>query len=222
MSKTASPACDAQSGEVVSSASVTRAVLEQLVKPFPSGAFFLGEHLPSRVVDDNRQMRRLLVRFARLSEVQQMAQDPLPWTAYSWGRVFCEEGELRWDGSEGELRVVYLGQAHLLAEHLRASSRPVEGLKRRSTQYYLFGERPRRVKPQEVGVAPEEEPRLFLTTRIPRPLFYPVELLSTTKRVTLKIYCYCDPADGATVYFRFAGLELEAEPVPTKTRGGRS
>jgi hypothetical protein len=206
--------------ELVASTSVAHAALEQLVKPFPANAFFLGEHLPDRVVDDNRQMRRLLVRFARLSEVLQVERDPLPWAAYTWGRVFCEEGELRWDGSEGELRVVYLGQAHLLAEHLQASSRPVEGLKRRSTQYYLFGERPRRVEPQEVGVAPEEEPRLFLTTRIPRPLFYPAELLPTAKRVTLKVYSYCDPADGATVYFRFAGLE--AEPLPTEIRGGRS
>nr|BBH94813.1 hypothetical protein KTA_30120 [Thermogemmatispora argillosa] len=219
MSETASPACDAQSGEVVASASVTRAVLEQLVKPFPSEAFFLGEHLPGTVVDDNRQMRRLLVRFARLSEVQQMAGDPLPWTAYTWGRVFCEEGELRWDGSEGELRVVYLGQAHLLAEPLQASSRPIAGLKRYPTTYYLFGERPRDVKPQEVDVAPEEQRRLFLTTRIPRPLLYPAELLPT-ERVTLKSYYYQNPADGTTLYFRFAGLE--AESLPTKTRGGRS
>jgi hypothetical protein len=212
MSEKASPEGGPQGAELIASALVTREELEELVQPFPVDAFFLGEHLPGRVVDDNRQMRRLLVRFARLSEVRQEEQTPFPWTVYTWGRVFCEEGELRWDGSEGELRVVYLGQERLLPARLREYCRPLMGLKRPSVNYYLLGESPRQVKAWEVGVSAEEEQYLFLTTRIPRLLFYPVNerrVEGQRYRAKLTIRLYQDAETGATVYFRFAGLESE-------------
>ncbi|WP_376796465.1 CRISPR-associated protein Csx19 [Thermogemmatispora sp.] len=209
MSETTSSDRNAQGGELIASASVGRDTLTELVQPFPADAYFLGEHLPDAVVDDDRQMRRLLVRFARLNEMQQ-ERGPLLWSAYTWGRVFTEEGELRWDGSEGPLlRVVYLGHERLLPARLREGCRLLTGVQRSQVSYYLFGERPHQVKAQEVGVGAEEEQRLFLETRIPRLLFYPAEQLQA-KRIMLKTYCYHDLASGAVAYCRFAGLEAES------------
>ncbi|RAQ96009.1 type III-D CRISPR-associated protein Csx19 [Thermogemmatispora tikiterensis] len=225
MSTKASPESGAHNAEVIASASLPHEELKELVQAFPPGAYFLGEHLPNFVVDDDRSWRRLLVRLARLKEVQQ-EQGPLPWTVYTWGRVFSAEGELRWDSSEGKLRVVYLGHERLLPARLRESSQPLIGLRRCSVSYDLFGERPREVRAREVGVSAQEERRLFLTTRIPRPLLYPIEEEEQqangqqVDRVKLKISLYQDPATGETVYFRCTGLETEAASTRARPRGG--
>ncbi|MBX5459022.1 MAG: hypothetical protein IRZ31_19180 [Thermogemmatispora sp.] len=226
MSTKASPESGTREAEVIASALIPHEELRELVHAFPSDAYFLGEHLPNFVVDDDRSLRHLLVRFARLREIQQEQGALLPWTVYTWGRVFSAEGELRWDSSEGKLRVVYLGDERLLPAQLREDSQPLIGLRRCSVSYDLLGERPREVRAREVGVSAQEERRLFLTTRIPRPLLYPIEEEEQqangqqVDRVKLKISLYQDPATGETVYFRCTGLETEAASARARPRGG--
>lgn len=178
---------------------------------FSTEAFLLVEKLPQRVVFDDEERQNLLY-FARLRDIRQ--EDIATYTAYTSGRVFDQEGELRWehDISTGKTNAVYLGKPSTLTalqektEHKDELNRlkPADNKK----YYYLFGQI--LANPEQMGIEVKPGLTAYAEVRIPRLLLYPRLGTKPPQRLRLEVYEYVDQETGHVKLFRFRDLK-EAE-----------
>src|SRR5450631_442463 len=75
---------------------------------FERDARFLAENIPTHLVSTPEERQNLL-SFTYVKE-------GIPYSAYSSGRIFQEDRELRWERQKDQLRVVYLGPPDVNAE----------------------------------------------------------------------------------------------------------
>src|SRR6266567_3042284 len=180
-----------ETGEILSTGSVTN--LAELIKAcaFPEDAFFLAEKLPSNII--KQEQRQDLLRFAYLEDVKNV-QD------YTSGCIFSEAFELRWEEeSGGDYQVVYFGPDRQISGLTKneKESENIKHYKPETRYYYLFGERlDLQVSPfatMDIKPAPESYD-YYATARIPRLLFYPTD--SGARRVQLRTLEYLDEKTG--------------------------
>lgn len=166
---------------------------------FEQQALFLAEQFPNHIV--NRRERQDTLVFTTL------AASPAC-SAYTSGRVFQDDRELRWERQGNSLHVVYVGpdehRTALEAKGLKKS--PVfDSLKRKTepAYYYLFGERLRPDDLEKLGDV--AQPGDFAVVRIPRILRYPVA--QNDDRYARLVVCEYEDAAGRLALFRFQRLE---------------
>ncbi len=187
--------------EIVYTGLVTAEGLEQVVAHchFAQDARFLAEQLPMRVIN-NRQEQRDLLQFIYFNGELSCAE-------YTSGRVFQEDRELRWEKLGEKIRVVYIGAAENEAE-LRDdrlhTNEALSTLIKKTTYYYLFGERLRKGDLDKMGKAVQEGD--FAVVRIPRILRYPVDN-DDQRYARLKVCEYLEPETKRVALFRFQGVE---------------
>lgn len=176
---------------------------------FASDALFLAEQLPVRASISPKE-RRDLLRFTYFNR-------DLPFAAYSSGRVFQQDAELRWQRQNAQMWVVYLGpqeHAPVLLEYGLQEKDELEklkktGLEERDAYYYLFGERLRPDDLEKIG--PQAKPGDFAEVRIPHLLRYPVPH-DGKRYVRLGVREYADAATGQVRLFRFQSVETFPGP----------
>lgn len=190
-----------ETGEILSTGSVTN--LAGLIEAcaFPKDAFFLAEQLPPHII--KHEQRQGLLRFARLEDVEmKTVQD------YTSGRIFTKTYELRWEKEiGGDYQVVYFGPEREIEGLSRSEeeSNNVGRYKQEERHYYLFGERleARQLAAMEVNAA-QEGNDYYATVRIPRLLSYPIS--SGARRVQLVVREYLDETTGRVRLYRFRDL----------------
>ncbi len=123
-------------------------------------------------------------------------------THYTSGRIFHEEGELRWEKQASAWQVVYTGQEQYRPAFKVTASIELDARSSTERRYYLFGKRLAITEVQRIG--PPAQAGDFAEVRIPRLLRYPDE--SGKTRVKLVVREYSDPASGAGVASRFVKL----------------
>lgn len=161
---------------------------------FPDDAFFLGEQQPARVVKPaERQDLLLFVDY----------EPTLPFAAYTSGRIFHREFELRWQQENGRIRVVYLGTKGYCPPAMPSGQ---DIVMQKSRQYYLFGERLRSDDVQIIGKPAREGD--FAEVRIPRLLRYPIQ--GKQRRVLVTISESINEQTGEVGQYRFQGIEEAA------------
>jgi len=180
--------------------------LPELVKQcnFAPEAFLLLEKLPQRVVRDNE--RQDLLSFARLRDIQQLDS-----AAYTSGRIFDQERELRWeyDITSGTTSAVYLGKPCTLT-HLKKDEEDLARLEPAANNpkhYYLFGKLLAEHDLAQMGIAAVPERVYYAEVRIPRLLPYPKLSTKPPQRLKLAVYEYVDQETGRVKLFRFQGLQ---------------
>lgn len=177
---------------------------------FPLEAFVLVERLPQHMIV-GRQERQDLLRFARLSEINEIG-------LYTSGRVFSPDFELRWEQEMHKTRVVYMGQAREfpgreLTEQCREQLRGWEG---RQKSYYLFGKRLDKRRLDQMALLEDQEGQgYYAEARIPRLLKYPQQ----AQRVRLVAREYYEKTTGRVQLFRFLCLK---EAPGSENGGGKA
>jgi len=198
-----------ETGEILSTGSVTH--LAGLIEAcnFPNDALFLAEQLPQYVIE--HEQRQGLLLFARLADIGDLKNAE----SYTSGRIFSETCELRWEKeSNGDYQVVYFGPERELAGLSKnvQESQNIGSYKQEYRDYYLFGERldlkSRQFATMKVNPAPERYD-YYATTRIPRLLLYPID--SGARQVQLRVLEYVDENTGRVRLFRFQKLVDEDE-----------
>lgn len=176
---------------------------------FSTEAFLLVEKLPQRVVSDDEERQNLLY-FARLRDIRQ--EDIATYTAYTSGRVFDQEGELRWehDISTGKTNAVYLGKPCTLTGFTKDENEPGREPATNKKYYYLFGQILADSDLERMGIATEPQTVAYAEVRIPRLLLYPRLGTKPPQRLRLEVYEYVDQEMGRVKLFRFRDLK-EAE-----------
>ncbi len=187
--------------EIVYTGLVTAEEMGQVVAHchFSQEARFLAEQLPTHIVN-NRQERLDLLQFIYFNSDLSCAE-------YTSGRIFQEDREMRWEKQGEKIRVVYLGSAKHEAELHDDPLRPndmLSALTKKTTYYYLFGERLRKDELDKMGKAVQKGD--FAVVRIPRILRYLVD--NDDKRYArLKVCEYLEPETKRIVLFRFQSVE---------------
>lgn len=166
---------------------------------FSHHAYALVEQLPAWVIIRAGE-RQDLLRFAHF--------DPtIPFAAYTSGRVFDNQAELRWEKQGNMMQVVYLGtkeRAGVLLRYKLQKKDELAALKPTDEKkYVLFGERIRSDDLEKIG--PAAEPGDFAEVRIPRILRYPVPQ-NEQRYARLTVREYLDER-SRVVLFRFQNLE---------------
>lgn len=158
----------------------------------------MAEQLPTHLI--NKEERLDLLQFIYF-------KSDLSCAKYTTGRIFQEDRELRWEKQGEKLRVVYVGAAENEAELRDDRLHPntvLSTLKKKTTYYYLFGERLRKDDLDKMGKAVQAGD--FAVVRIPRILRYPVA--NDNKRYARLIVCeYREPETDRVALFRFQNVE---------------
>lgn len=171
------------------------ALIEACQFPEDTITLFLAETLPQRVIEDSE--RRGLLVFAYFNK-------KIPFAAYTSGRIFHPDFELRWEKEGDQTRVVYIGDRRNLS--------PLQEVEKLGTpqkkHYYLFGKRLRPAQLQSIGLPPAEAGMVnFAEVRIPRLLRYPAP--ENAQRMKLVVHEYVQEETARTQLFRFHSLEPE-------------
>lgn len=182
---------------------------------FEQDARFLAENIPTHVVITAEERRNLLC-FTYVKE-------GIPYSAYSSGRIFQEDRELRWERQKDKLRVVFLGPPDINAEsvfleHKMKSKAEDLALLKKSDEpeyYALFGERIKENELHHFGKTAKLGD--FAVVRIPRVLRYPVDV-NKEPAARLLVCEYRNKATGNVDLFRFQRVEAWND----KKRGGAS
>ncbi len=171
------------------------ALIEACQFPEDTLTLFMAETLPQRVVEDSE--RRGLLLFTYFSK-------KIPFAAYTSGRIFHPDFELRWEKEGDQARVVYIGDRRNLSP-----LREVETLGTpRKKHYYLFGKRLRPAQLQSIGLPPAEAGMAdFAEVRIPRLLRYPAP--ADAQRLKIVVHEYVQEETGEIQLFRFHSIEPE-------------
>jgi len=179
-----------------------------------SGTYFLAENLPTQVIAPEDRQDLLVFSFFNLD---------IAFANYSSGRIFSEQGELRWEGQYGELRVIYLGDPSFASvknavdfvykAKFSEKNAKLIGLDRRERFYYLFGTKLDLYTIEQINGEHTKNPVQigdFAELRIHRILRYPAPGHVPDKGyVQLQVLEYVDPGSGQVQYFRFQGLDEE-------------
>jgi hypothetical protein len=186
--------------EIVYTGLVTAEKMKQVIAHchFTQDAVFMAEQLPTHLI--NKEERLALLQFIHFKSDLSCAE-------YTTGRIFQEDRELRWEKQGEKLRVVYVGAAENEAELRDDRLHPntvLSTLKKKSTYYYLFGERLRKNDLDKMGKSVQEGD--FAVVRIPRILRYPV--FNNNERYARLIVCeYREPETDRVALFRFQNVE---------------
>lgn len=124
------------------------------------------------------------------------------WDDYTSGRIFYQDGELRWEKQASAFQVVYTGQAQYSPELKNTASLVLDNCPVKTKHYYLFGKRLDDGQLKRIG-APAQAGD-FAELRIPRLLRYPTHPKS--ERVQIVVKEYSDPDTGVNRAFRFITL----------------
>lgn len=194
--------------EVLYTGRLSGSCLTQLIKDcaFQDRARFLGEQLPSHIVDTAKRSNLLLFTWYLPT---------IEFASYTTGRVFDQNGELRWEREADQFHVVYLGseqnaavlQEYGCREQTPLSERIRNGeLKRRSESktYILFGQL------LNADVSAPEGNIPYAEARIPRILYYPFlveEGKQKPERIAISVAEYADSKSGPTLAYRFQSLQ---------------
>lgn len=171
---------------------------------FSHHAYALVEQLPAWVIT-RANGRQDLLRFIHF--------DPaIPFVAYTSGRVFDNQAELRWEKQGNMMQVVYLGtkeRAEVLLRYKLQKKDELAALNPADEKkYVLFGERLRPEDLKKIGQAAQTGD--FAEVRIPRILRYPVPQ-DEQRYARLTVREYLDE-QNRVVLFRFQNLESWSSP----------
>jgi hypothetical protein len=121
------------------------------------------------------------------------------------GRIFYEQGELRWERQQNHMQVVYIGKRECKPELNQGEEIALEDCERISRNYFLFGKR--LSEEQRERISPTTQPGDFVEVRIPRLLRYPVlDAINHADRIQLAICEYVDRITGAIIAYRIEKL----------------
>jgi hypothetical protein len=180
--------------------------------------YFLAEQLPTKII--NPEDRQGLLVFEKFSHDRPFES----YKDYTSGRIFSKLGELRWDGQQGELRVIYLGDPSFASvknavgfihgSKFREKNVELKDLDQpRSRYYYLFGTKLEMRTIEQINGEQTKNPVRpgdFAELRIHRVLRYPAPGRVREKGyVQLQVQEYVDPGNGQVQFFRFQGLDEE-------------
>ena len=103
--------------EILYTGTLSGSDLTQLISDcnFQRDALFLGEQLPTHIVDEAEQQNLLLFDWY---------SSAIEFTRYNSGRIFYQGAELRWERNADQFRIVYLGSAQPTAilEHYKCKA----------------------------------------------------------------------------------------------------
>lgn len=179
-----------------------------------SGTYFLAENLPTQVIAPQDRQDLLVFDFLNLNA---------PFPNYTSGRIFSKQGELRWEGLYGELRVIYLGDPSFASvkntvdfvygSKFSAKNSALKKLEPRERRYYLFGTKLEMHTIEQINGEQTRnpvQPGDFAELRIHRILRYPAPGRVPDKGyVQLQVQEYVDPGSGQVQFFRFQSLDEE-------------
>ena len=179
-----------------------------------SGIYFLAENSPTQVIAPQDRQNLLIFDFFNLN---------IPFANYSTGRIFSKQGELRWEGQYGDLRIIYLGDPSFASvknavdfvykANFSEKNAKLAELDQHERFYYLFGTKLDLYTIEQINGEHTKNPVKrgdFAELRIHRILRYPAPGHVPDKGyVQLQVQEYIDPASGQIQFFRFQGLDEE-------------
>ena len=159
----------------------------------PTLTYMMLEEQPDRVVTPDE--RHNLLRFERFKHNVDL-------TVYTSGRIFHEQGELRWERQQANVQLVYTGDSRWQPNlQPTAPSSTLDASTSKDREYLLFGKR------LDVTQHSYAQPGDFAEVRIPRVLHYPhPDGLADKERLHLVVCEYIDTTTGVTVAYRFKGF----------------
>lgn len=164
--------------------------------PDASPVLMLLEQQPQHIIEP--EQRQNLLYFAHFER-------SFHWDSYTSGRIFHQDGELRWEKQANAFHVVYTGQIQYSPELKDTASLMLDSHSVKTKCYYLFGKRLDSEQLDRIG-APAQVGD-FAELRIPRLLRYPMlPTLENAERVQFMIREYRDPDTGVNRAFRFTQL----------------
>lgn len=162
--------------------------------PDTQPVLMLLEQQPQQIVKPEE--RQQLLHFATFERA-------FGWNSYTSGRVFHQDGELRWEKQADGFQVVYTGHAQYSPELKNTANLELAHCAVNERRYYLFGKRLGDKQAEDIGGSVHIGD--FAEVRIPRLLRYPAP--TEAERVQLVVKEYSDPNTGANIAFRFTKLE---------------
>ncbi len=125
--------------------------------------------------------------------------------SYTSGRIFHEQGELRWERHLADMQVVYTGDRAYKPELNDSEERTLDACASLIRSYFLFGKRLDEGQLKRIG--PAAQLGDFAEVRIPRLLRYPqLEELKDAERIQLAVCEYVDCMTGMNIAYRFKKL----------------
>ena len=118
------------------------------------------------------------------------------------GRVFNNEGELRWELDNNNYMVVYAGNAKEAAERMNKYEQ--ELIPGQPHAYHLWGDLLEEGDRQKLGL--ESGSAFYLESIIPRIFLYPLAA-EQKKRLVIRLVSYEDARTAMPQYFRFHSIE---------------
>jgi hypothetical protein len=212
---------------------ISSADFQQLITgwDFPENTddtWVLAEQIPEHVVTnpkDRKEYKKMLL--FKLFKPEKSGNQASQLANYSFGRIFSEDMEIRWEKLDGKIQVVYLGaekySSALQTYNLKDNSKvldTVQALDTAQTEeqqkkyYYLFG---KWLKDEDIKYKgkheKEAETEYFAEVRIPQLLLYPVKPsnpddLAKKPYMRLQVREYTNKDTGIVELFRFQKLEL--------------
>jgi len=126
-------------------------------------------------------------------------------TPYTTGRIFHEQGELRWESQKDTADIIYTGNAVYLPDFQYYKRCILANYERVIRTYFLFGKRLRSDQITNIGPAVQEGD--FVELRISRLLRYPrLSSLAQAERIQLAVYEYIDSQTALNIAHRFHSL----------------
>ena len=200
--------------EVLYTGTLSAQQLTQLIADctFSQDARFLGEQLPTHIVDNTERQNLLLFDWY---------SSAIAFASYDTGRIFQRSGELRWERSANQFLIVYLGSdqpAAALDRHACIKEKDFttdQYLQPPGKQYFLFGTFLDKVKVSENRLP-------YAEARIPRILYYPLNMqqekqriekqqskpVDQLKRLGISTVEYRDTESGQIIAYRFQSLDV--------------
>jgi hypothetical protein len=214
--------------EILYTGQLKRAELPAFIKecgfrtetPTGKTTYFLAENQPEHVIEQSD--RQDLLVFDRFKPDLRFDT----YKKYTSGRIFSEQGELRWENQNEQVRVIYLGDPSFAAVkqavgviYLSKFREKNAELKRlgspRERRYYLFGTKLDAYTIERINGEQTKNPVKsgdFAELRIHRILRYPDPgHIQAKDYVQLQVQEYIDPDSGRVQLFRFQGLCAEQD-----------
>lgn len=165
----------------------------------------LLEQQPQHIIEPEQQQD--LLYFAHFKR-------SFDWDKYTSGRIFHQDGELRWEKQASTFHVIYTGQTQYSPELKDTASLLLDSCSVKTKRYYLFGKRLNSKELDHIG-APAQVGD-FAELRIPRLLRYPIlPTLENAERVQFMVKEYSDPDTSLNIAFRFTKLAPEPTSSPS-------
>ncbi len=188
-------------GELLLSGTVPQdtfiALIQQYQIPSREATFMLLEVQPHHVIRQDE--RQDLLRF-------ELFDPAFDFTPYTSGRIFHEQGELRWERQQANVQIIYTGHKEWQPTLPTSTYEELKDYTFKDRSYLLFGQRLARRQLELIGSTAKKGD--FAEVRIPRLLRYPQlpDELENEDFLCLVMCEYIDSATALTVAYRFKGL----------------